>query len=141
MLHNPIPDEIYGFKHFLEKTKLSNKLSFYFQSTEFVHRVPLKFKDIAFLGEDNTYKPFDSSDLAAANTMMTSDIDSIRQFSDEHFRLKTYRGVVAFHWAQLLPKGYTFFISDRDLFIVVIAVKSLKTGGYAYIGIVHSKEV
>jgi hypothetical protein len=137
-LKTVIADVSLRYNQFLETTKQDNKLSFYFQSTDFAHKVPLKFKDVAFLGEDNLYKPYDSSELSAIDSKMTSSLTDIKTFSENHFSLKTLRGTIAFWQQDLLPKGYTFYLTDKQLYILVISYKPSKNG-YNYIGIVHTK--
>ncbi len=138
-MNSPIVYEVIDYKGFMEKTKLNNKLSFYFQSTDFAHKVPLKFSDKMLLGGSNTYKPFDSSGIRAVSSYITANIDEIKELSDRYFKQRNLRGVVAFHWISLLPKGYTFYISDRDFYITVISFRNLKDVGYDYIGLLYVK--
>jgi hypothetical protein len=138
-LTNPTPDKSLDFRLFMETTKQDNKYSFYFQSTDFAHKVPLRFNDLGFLGDTNVYKPYDSSDLSAIDTMITSNLAGIKHLSSLKFQLRTLRGITAFFQADYLPKGYTFFFTDRSMYMVILSMKELKNGGYNYLALLHTK--
>ena len=134
-----VASETLEYGAFIETTKLNDRLTFYFQATTFVNKVPLNFNDIGLLGAKNTYRPFDSTDQSAVNSMITADISTIRAFSDEHFKFKRYRGLVAFERAIVHKRGYTIALPDKGLLITIIASRHSDKGN-SYIGIMYSED-
>lgn len=131
-------NEVMDFRTFKEITTVDNKSTFYFQESTFVNKAPLKFYDKGLLGEINVYRPFNSSDVKDISSMLSMTIDEIRQFSDGFFKFKTYRGIVGFSRVDILEKGYTTYLSDRDLYIIVIASKFVDNKPNTYMGVMFS---
>ena len=127
-----------SYEAFLKTTMLNDNISFYFQATTFVNKAPLYFNDIGLLGERNEYKPFDSHDSKTLDTMITATIDDIREFSEDSFKFKQYRGTAAFDRATTHPKGYTIYLLDKKLYVTIIASRhNTKTGITSYIAIMY----
>lgn len=127
------PDENTSFGAFMEKTLINTKQSFYFQATTFAHREPLIFSDNALLGDKNVYKPFDSLDSSGQNSMLTATLAEIRSFSNQNFKLKNYRGVATFQLVDILRKGYIIYLTDKHLYLMVIAAKYQDINNYTAI--------
>lgn len=134
-----IANEDLSFSAFLNTTKLNDKLSFYFQATTFVNKVSLIFSDRGLLGERNTYKPFDSQDNRAIDSMTTNSLDDIRTFSNKYFKFKNYRGTAVFDRVTLHKKGYTIYLTDKFLYLTIIATKyNDRTGINTYTAILYA---
>ena len=133
-----IANEDLSYDTFLKTTKLNDNISFYFQATTFANKASLTFSDIGLLGESNTYKPFNSQDATVIDSMITASLDDIRQFSDNNFKFKKYRGTAAFDRVSIHPKGYTIYLTDKQLYMTIIASKyTTKTGVTSYIAIMY----
>ncbi len=136
---NKLAQEDLNLEAFLSTTKLNNQLSFYFQATTFANKASLHFNDRGLLGEKNTYKPFDSLESKAIDSMTTNSLDEMRDFSNKYFKFKNYRGSAVFNRVSLHVKGYTIYLTDKDLYITIIAVKSnTKTGINSYTAVLYS---
>lgn len=137
-LANSIANEIVDFNTFLSSTMLNSKLSFYFQATTFANKESLDFKDKGQLGEENTYKPFGSNVAKSIDSMMTASLDEIRAISDKYFRFKNFRGTAVFNRAYIHNKGYTVYLSDKGLYLTIIAAKyDTKTGISSYTAVLY----
>lgn len=131
-------DEYLTYDAFLNTTKLNNDLSFYFQATTFVNKAPLTFSDRGLLGDKNTYKPFDSAEVKSVDSMITGTIDDIRVFSEDNFKYKHFRGTAAFNRVTTHKKGYTMYLTDKALYVTIIASRhTIKTGITSYIAVMY----
>ena len=139
VLGSKIADENMDFNSFLVTTKLNDKLSFYFQATTFVNKDPLKFSDRGLLGAQNTYKPFDSQENKELDSMLTASLDEIRIFSQNNFKFKHYRGLASFDRVSLHTKGHTIYLTDKKLYMTIIASKfNFKSGINSYLAILYT---
>ena len=133
-----IAHEDLDYEAFLKTTRLSDNISFYFQATTFVNKAPLSFSDRGLLGEKNEYKPFDSQDSKPIDSMVTATIEEIRAFGDDNFKFKHYRGTAAFDRATTHTKGHTIYLTDKQLYMTIIASRhNTKTGVTSYIAIMY----
>ncbi len=133
-----IANENLDYEAFLKTTRLSDNKSFYFQATTFANKASLLFSDRGLLGEKNEYKPFDSQDNKAIDSMISATIEEIRLFSDNNFKFKHYRGTAAFDRATTHTKGYTIYLTDKEMYMTVIASRhNTKSGITSYIAIMY----
>ena len=132
-----VADEHLSFDSFLATTKLNSKLSFYFQATVFVNKASLHFSDRGLLGEKNVYKPFDSSDSKSLDSMTTSSLEEIRNFSNRYFKFANYRGTASFDRAALHLKGYTIYLDDKQMYMTIIACKYNKSSINNYTAVLY----
>lgn len=133
-----VADEDLSYEAFLNTTKLNDNISFYFQATTFVNKVPLMFNDIGLKGDENEYKPFDSSSNKAVDSMLTATLDEVRLFSEKYFKFRNYRGTAAFERATTHIKGHTIYLTDKGLYMTIIAAKyDMKTGRNSYIAVMY----
>ena len=65
-------------------------------------------------------------------------IEEIRAFGDDNFKFKHYRGTAAFDRATTHTKGYTIYLTDKQLYMTIIASRhNTKTGVTSYIAIMY----
>ncbi len=132
-------DEVIGFTEFIYSTHKEDKPSFYFETTDVVEKVPLRFRDLSLIGEVNIFKPFDTVDEKDFSTQMTSTLEDIKLFSQKYYKHKSFRGIIAFQRPTLHTKGYTIYLVDKKLFATIISVNyNLVTGYGTYLAILYT---
>lgn len=120
-------------------TTINGQPTFRFLPLQDLDTYGIAFIDDKLYGDRNTYLPIGDSSSIILDSKITTSILDIESFYNLRLRNRFYKGQVTFSAVGFYKKGYTFFIADRSIYIIVTAFKPEKSGAYSYSGLLVVK--